>query len=136
MYLTVLNLLCLSISLISGQITYPDMRWSRCGRITEVGLYIYMKKPLFAKIIINHYFQICCLHLKFEGIWWPQGTKHCLYFVSSINVYSKYLKSAYCELNRICEIVILLQYCLKIRFLHNVAHSIIDYFRAMPFKMM
>ena len=39
MYLTLLNLLCSSISLISGQITYPDMRWSRCGRITEVGLY-------------------------------------------------------------------------------------------------
>ena len=44
MYLTLLNLLCSSISLISGQITYPDMRWSRCGRITEVGLYnIYEK---------------------------------------------------------------------------------------------
>ena len=40
MYLTLLNLLCLSISLISGQITYPDMCQSRCGRITEVGLYI------------------------------------------------------------------------------------------------
>ena len=39
MYLTLLNLLCSSISLISGQITYPDMSWSRCGRITEVGLY-------------------------------------------------------------------------------------------------
>ena len=41
MYLTLLNLLCLSISLISSQITYPDMRQSRCGRITEVGLYLY-----------------------------------------------------------------------------------------------
>ena len=41
MYLTLLNLLCSNISLISGQITYPDMRWSRCGRITKVGLYNY-----------------------------------------------------------------------------------------------
>ena len=41
MYLTLLNLLCSSISLISGQITYPDMCWSRCGRITEVGLYLH-----------------------------------------------------------------------------------------------
>ena len=39
MYLTLLNLMCSSISLISGHITYPDMRWSRCGRKTEVGLY-------------------------------------------------------------------------------------------------
>ena len=40
MYLTLLNLLCSSIALISSQITYLDMRWSRCGRITEVGLYM------------------------------------------------------------------------------------------------
>ena len=40
MYLTLLSLLFNKhISLISGQITYPDMRWSRYGRITEVGLY-------------------------------------------------------------------------------------------------
>ena len=44
MYLTLLNLLCLSISPISGQITYPNMGRSQCDRITEVGLYLYWKK--------------------------------------------------------------------------------------------
>ena len=48
MYLTLLKLLCSSISLISGQITYPDMCWSRCGRITEVGLYYSWNTLLFS----------------------------------------------------------------------------------------
>ena len=52
MYLTLLNLLCSSISLISGQISYPDMRWSRCGRITEVGLYIHVA-PSSGNISMN-----------------------------------------------------------------------------------
>ena len=53
MYLTLLNLLCLSMYMyifISGQITYPDMRRSRCGRITEVGLYcIYVQLSISTK---------------------------------------------------------------------------------------
>ena len=57
MYLTLLNLLCLSISLISGQITYPDMRRSRCGWITEVGLYfkILILFCIYLKAIVYHY---------------------------------------------------------------------------------
>ena len=34
----VLKLLCKGRTPISGQIAYPDRCWSRCGRITEVGL--------------------------------------------------------------------------------------------------
>ena len=43
-------MLCSSISLISGQITYPDMRWSRCGRITEVGLYHWNQFALYCLV--------------------------------------------------------------------------------------
>ena len=60
MYLTLLNLLCSSISLISGQITYPDMPWSRCGRITEVGLYLFIY--LFICLVLA--LKFVCLHCR------------------------------------------------------------------------
>ena len=63
---TFLNLLCLSIIPISGQIAYPNRCQSWCGRITEVGLYF----------MLSRYFELQLVHLygQVQTYIHPQGT--------------------------------------------------------------
>ena len=63
-----MNYLCLSISLISGQITYPDMCWSRCGRITEIGLYIIVGQAHMISILVVPVTN-CNMILQFFTLW-------------------------------------------------------------------
>ena len=64
-----LNLLCLSITPISGQITYPDRCQSRRGQITKVGAVLYFFLFLFFSFLLllsRVYIHSRILHL----FWW------------------------------------------------------------------
>ena len=75
MYLTLLNLLCLlSISHISGQITYPNMRWSRCGRDNRGRTVFEMEKSS-----ICWFQQSFPLNMKPRRAWWVTCTAHAMH---------------------------------------------------------